>query len=93
LLGEPVLRVPDPDRLAGAFRTQEPLPHLVLDDVLSVEPSGLVADFPDSSWSGRTRDRDEYQRGKLICSDVAAIPDALRSLIEDPSAPASSRRS
>jgi hypothetical protein len=88
LLDEPVLRVPDPDGLAGPFRTQEPFPHLVLDDVLSVDPSLIVTEFPEASWSGWTRYRDQYQHGKLICSDVAAMPDGIRTLVQDLSAPA-----
>jgi hypothetical protein len=70
----------------GAFGAAAPFPHLVLDDCLD---PGLVEvlDFPDADWSGWQRYRDEYQLGKLICSDVSIMPERVRALVQELSAP------
>jgi hypothetical protein len=74
--------------LRRRFEAAGPFPHVVLDDVLSADPAAMVAEFPNDDWSGWTRYRDEYQRGKLICSDLAAMPPTLRSLTRELCEPA-----
>jgi hypothetical protein len=83
-----LVTLPDPAALAAEFPSQTPFPHVVLDDVLAVEADELETEFPSADWPGWTRYRDEYQRGKLMCSDVAAMPPLLRSLTQELCAPA-----
>ena len=59
-----------PAELRQRFDAAQPFPHLVLDDVLDVDPATVVAEFPTEQWTGWTRYRDEYQRQKLTCSDL-----------------------
>ena len=76
------------ERLARAFVTASPFPHIVLDDVLSASGSELAPKFPDVEWPGWHSYSDQYQRGKMICSDVATIPSPLTDLIDELSRPA-----
>jgi hypothetical protein len=78
----------DAERLRDRYLAAGPFRHLVLDDFLAVDREILAADFPTPEWAGWERYRDEYQKGKLICSDVARIPPTTRALVEELSAPA-----
>lgn len=62
------------------FVDQVPFPHAVFDDVLADSPR-VVGDFPPPDWSGWLRYPDSYQRGKLICSQIDAMPVALQDLV------------
>lgn len=75
-------------RLRQSFAAASPWPHVVLDDVLALPMSELSPKFPDPEWSRWHRYGDEYQKGKLICSDVAALPEPFADLIEELSRPA-----
>lgn len=69
------------------FAQATPFPHVVLDDVLGVAPDDLLASFPDPQWPGWHRYHDDYQAGKLICSDPSLIPAPLMELIAELSSP------
>src|SRR3954466_14016707 len=73
----------EPAALRRGFDAAQPFPHLVLDDVLDVDPAAVVAVFPTEEWAGWTRYRDEYQRRKLTCSDLPAMPPLLRELTRE----------
>ncbi len=77
-----------PAELRRRFDAAQPFPHLVLDGVLDVDPASVVAEFPAEQWPGWTRYRDEYQRRKLTCSDLAAMPPVLRELTRELCEPA-----
>jgi hypothetical protein len=70
-------------RFAGA----EPFPHAVFDDTLMLPSESVLASFPDERWQSWRRYRDEYQRGKLICSDVTRMSPLLQRLVAECSAP------
>jgi hypothetical protein len=76
------------ERLRASFARAEPFPHVVLDDVLAPPLSELLPKFPDPTWPSWHRYGDAYQRGKLICSDIAVMPDLFAELIEELSRPA-----
>jgi len=77
-----------PADLRRRFEAAVPFPHVVLDDVLDLAPATVVAEFPTEQWPGWTRYRDEYQRGKLTCNDLAAMPPLLRELTRELGEPA-----
>jgi hypothetical protein len=83
-----VARLPTITAAATArFADAQPFPHAVFDDTVSLPSESVVAAFPDERWKSWRRYRDEYQRGKLICSDVTRMPPLLRRLVADCNAP------
>jgi len=74
--------------LAPAFAAADPFPHIVMDDVIGADPDEFLADFPDADWPGWCRYRDQYQPGKLICSDVRAMPPLTAALVRELCEPA-----
>ncbi|MDP9074591.1 MAG: 2OG-Fe(II) oxygenase, partial [Actinomycetota bacterium] len=76
------------EKLGPSFAAALPFPHVVLDDVLAAPPAELLAKFPAPEWPSWHRYLDAYQRAKLICSDIAAIPEPFAQLIEELSRPA-----
>jgi 2OG-Fe(II) oxygenase superfamily len=75
------------DALARRFRTAQPFPHVVIDDVLRGDPGDLLASYPPPDWSHWGRFRDEYQRGKLFCDDIEVIPEPWAAIVRELSAP------
>lgn len=71
------------ERLRTIFATAQPFPHVVLDNVLDVDPDLLDAQFPNHQWNGWTRFADTYQHGKAFCQDITKIPPLLRELISE----------
>jgi len=65
------------------FEAATPFPHLVVDDVLKDEARSLLDVFPSEDWDGWHRYGDEYQRNKLICSDIDRIPAPFDQLIRE----------
>jgi hypothetical protein len=59
---------------------------VVLDECLSSAIAQNL-DFPDADWHGWQHYRDEHQGGKLICSDMRAMPSRVRALVQELSAP------
>jgi hypothetical protein len=76
------------ERLQQSFAGASPFAHVVLHDTLAVPVSELSPKFPDPDWAGWHRYGDEYQRAKMICNDIAAIPQPLSDLIDELSRPA-----
>jgi 2OG-Fe(II) oxygenase superfamily len=82
------LRVPDPARdLHTRFESARPFPHVVLDDTLARDAGCVAAEFPAADWSGWRQHTDGYQRNKLVCSDITAIPPGLTRLLHELQAP------
>jgi 2OG-Fe(II) oxygenase superfamily len=69
------------------FGTAAPFPHVVLDDVLDADAADLLEGYPAPDWPGWDRYRDVYQRGKLICSDIATMPPLTCDLVQELCAP------
>jgi hypothetical protein len=76
------------DKLRRSFADAVPFPHVVLRDVLDPSATVLSEQFPDPDRSIWHRYGDEYQRAKMICSDIAAVPDPFAALIDELSRPA-----
>lgn len=73
--------------LRSEFDHAAPFPHLVLDDMLRLDPE-VLTEFPSPAWSGWVRYEDDYQPGKLIASDLTTIPEPFAGvLVELGSAP------
>lgn len=68
--------------LRDEFDHAQPFPHLVLADVLRVDPADLMK-FPEPSWDGWLRYEDDYQPAKLMASDLASIPEPFARVIEE----------
>jgi hypothetical protein len=72
---------------AESFRTAKPFRHIVLEDF--VAPSykeALMKAFPDPSWSGWNRGKEEqqaFQPKKLTCADIGVIPTPLDRLLNE----------
>jgi hypothetical protein len=75
-------------RLRQLFAGASPWPHVVLDDALAAPASDLAPKFPQPEWPQWHRYGDQYQRGKLICSDLAALPETYADLIAELCRPA-----
>jgi hypothetical protein len=76
------------ERIRRSFAAASPFPHVTLENALTVPPSELLPTFPEPDWPIWHRYGDQYQRGKMIASDVDVIPDPLAALIEELSRPA-----
>jgi len=66
--------------LRREFEQAEPFPHLVLHDMLRVDPE-ILSSFPDTEWRGWLRFDDEYQPGKLFATDLAIVPEPFRRIL------------
>ncbi len=66
---------------AESFRSAEPFPHLVLDDVLAVSPAELLAAFPATDWDGWHRFTDAYQAQKLTFDELDRLEGPVRELV------------
>lgn len=75
------------ESLAQEFSNSEPFPHVVIERFLTSGSSELATDFPEPAWAGWRHYGDEYQRGKMICSDLELMPSVLQSLVVELSAP------
>ncbi|MBV9486104.1 MAG: 2OG-Fe(II) oxygenase [Frankiaceae bacterium] len=75
------------DQLAAEFRAAEPFPHVVIDSALGNDGAEIVRSFPAASWEGWHRYRDEYQHGKMICSQFELLPSPIQQLITELSSP------
>jgi hypothetical protein len=69
------------------FARAQPFPHAVFDGVVAAPSDAVLTSFPDEQWQSWRRYRDQYQRGKLICSDVTQMPPLLQRIVADCSAP------
>jgi len=76
-----------PEELRRSFARAAPFPHVVLDGFLRAEADEVLPSFPDQSWSGWHRYKDEYQRGKMVCRDIELIPEPFTSMIHELSSP------
>jgi 2OG-Fe(II) oxygenase superfamily len=68
------------EAVGAEFGNGSPFPHVMLDLEL---PRSLLTEFPSMDWEGWNSYGDGHQRGKRICSRLVAMPDALRSAIEE----------
>ena len=75
------------EELRTRFRTAEPFPHAVIEDTLLGEPDELANAFPEPSWKGWTNRTWPGQTGKWSCRDIDVMPEAMRELIVELSAP------
>ncbi len=75
-------RAGDPSRLAQQFREAQPFPHLVLHDLLALDPAS-VASFPDPEWPHWERLTDAYQEGKSWCRDLERMPEPWSGVIRE----------
>jgi hypothetical protein len=73
--------------LSVGFATARPFPHVVVEDALSEEAGAIQECFPSSEWEGWHRYPDEYQRGKMICSEFDLFPSPIRDLITELNGP------
>jgi len=73
--------------LRKRFSGAHPFPHVVIDDLLTPRGLEAVRHFPAADWTGWSSFGDAYQRGKLVCNDIEAIPGPLAALIHEMSAP------
>jgi hypothetical protein len=70
--------------LAASFAGATPFPHLVLNDVISLSPESIVAEFPEKDWDGWTDlGGQAWQRGKQSCSDIEIIPDLPARMLRE----------
>ena len=65
--------LPQRDQLAAEFRRARPFPHVVIPNLLSLDPA-RAAEFPGPEWEHWDRLQDGYQRGKHWCKDLSVIP-------------------
>jgi Rps23 Pro-64 3,4-dihydroxylase Tpa1-like proline 4-hydroxylase len=72
--------------LARAFRAASPFPHLVLHDLLRIDPT-TMARFPASDWPHWVQLTNDYERQKTACADIEVIPEPFRDVIRDLSSP------
>lgn len=77
---------PRTSEFARAFRDAKPFPHLVLHDILRIEPASMAA-FPDPDWPHWVALTDDYQRSKTACADIEHIPEPFREVIRELSSP------
>lgn len=83
------LRLPTAAEAASqraAFTAATPFPHVVWSEVVADEREISDA-FPGIEWAGWKRYDDDYQRGKVICSDIEAMPDPLAAVLHQLNAP------
>ncbi len=66
--------------LRREFDRAAPFPHLVLEDMLRLEPAAMDA-FPAPAWDGWVRYEDDYQPGKLCATDLGTIPEPFASVL------------
>ncbi len=69
------------------FRVAEPFPHTVIEGMLLDESGELEKAFPEPSWKGWASRTSTYQSGKSSCRDIDVMPQAMRELIVELSAP------
>lgn len=74
------------DDYARDFKTAKPFPHLVLDDLLVVDPVAMES-FPDPNWPEWTSLAHNYSPNKRACDDISVIPEPMASLIRQLSEP------
>jgi Rps23 Pro-64 3,4-dihydroxylase Tpa1-like proline 4-hydroxylase len=72
--------------LSAEFAAGRPFPHLVVDDLLRIEPN-QAQKFPDITWDRWNELGDRYQHNKRACSDIEAIPEPFADLIRELSEP------
>lgn len=90
------LRSPEPVRidalegrvevLAEQFAAAEPFPHVVVDELLTVDLLAR-ASFPHLDWEGWYRSPEQYQHNKVTCGDPQHIPEPFMALIDELSRP------
>lgn len=83
---ESLLNIAELERNASELRRQfhaaQPFPHLVVDDLLRLDPSAANA-FPDSSWPLWNEVDDGYIRNKRFCFEIDRIPEPYKGLIRE----------
>lgn len=77
----------DADQLATQFRDAQPFPHVVIDGALGAGRDEILESFPAAEWDGWHRYPDEYQRGKMICSQFELLPEPTQRLVTELSSP------
>jgi hypothetical protein len=75
-------------KLRASFQDAEPFPHVVLHDVVRPDAKGIEDAYPDLDWDGWGDLRQHaYAREKRSCREIERIPEPLRQLIYELSAP------
>jgi Rps23 Pro-64 3,4-dihydroxylase Tpa1-like proline 4-hydroxylase len=76
------------ERLAAAFASAQPFPHLVIPDVLRAPPEEILASFPPLESPLWRELSEAYQPGKMTLSNIARIPEPLASMLHELMQPA-----
>lgn len=78
------------EKEAAALRTQfdsaAPYPHIVLDDMLTLDPAE-VETYPTTDWPAWNNPLDRYQLRKLTCNDLDEIPEPWAQIIRESGSP------
>lgn len=67
--------------LANQFRAATPCPYVEINNFLTLRPSEVLHDFPDSNWPFWSQFQNAYQHQKMFCNDIDRIPPVLAKLI------------
>jgi hypothetical protein len=79
-------------RLGERFRRAKPFPHLVLENVLSIDPAQADVGLPDPSWPHWRKFTDTYQKEKHTCAEIRVIPEPWAGVVREASQPPFLRR-
>jgi len=72
--------------LASEFCAARPFPHVLIPDVISVQPQDVLPFFPPSSFPQWLRYGDLYQAEKMTFGKVDCMPEPFRSMLQELSA-------